>query len=560
MTAIIARLARHRKARPQRGDHSPERHTGTLHRSTVQAVCVGATALSWQDGGVLLRDRLIMSPAQTESFPLIAAIDLGSNSFHMVLAKADHGEVRILERLGDKVQLAAGLDDQRQLSEEAMQRGLDCLGRFAQLTCTLPQGAVRIVATNALREARNRALFIRRAEALLGHQVEVISGREEARLIYLGVSHSIADTPGKRLVTDIGGGSTEFIIGQRFEPLLRESLQMGCVSYTQRYFLDGKITPARYAQAYTAARLEIMAIEHALSRIGWQDAVGASGSIKAIGLAIQSAGLSSRGEVTSEGLAWLKRKVFKCAEVERLDLDGLKADRRSIFPAGLAILEAIFDACGLNRMSHSEGALREGVLYDLLGRHQHEDVRERTLSAFMERYHVDQEQASRVEAKALSALDKVASDWDLQDDGYRELLSWAARVHEVGLDIAHYQYHKHGAYLIEHSDLSGFSRQDQQLLALLVRGHRRNIPKDKFAEYGSDGIKLMRLCVLLRFAILFHHIRVNRDSLNVQLKASGGSLDILFPDGWLAANPLTLADFQSEAEWLKRIDISLNVH
>ena len=202
-----------------------------------------------------------MPQAPAESFPLIAAIDLGSNSFHMVLAKADNHEIRILERLGDKVQLAAGLDDERQLSEEAMQRGLDCLRRFAQFTNSLPEGAVRIVGTNALREARNRAVFIRRAEEILGHQVEVISGREEARLIYLGVSHSIADTPGKRLVADIGGGSTEFIIGQRFEPLLRESLQMGCVSFTQRYFKDGKITPARYAQTYTAARLELMNIE-----------------------------------------------------------------------------------------------------------------------------------------------------------------------------------------------------------------------------------------------------------------------------------------------------------
>ncbi len=499
-----------------------------------------------------------MAHPSIDSFPMIAAIDLGSNSFHMVLAKADHGEIRILERLGDKVQLAAGLDDERMLSEEAMQRGLDCLRRFAQLTANLAEGAVRIVGTNALREARNRAEFIRRAEEILGHQVEVISGREEARLIYLGVSHSIADTPGKRLVTDIGGGSTEFIIGQRFEPLLRESLQMGCVSFTQRFFRDGKITPARYAQAYTAARLEIMGIEHALRRLGWEDAVGASGTIKAIGLAIQAAGLGS-GEVNAEGLAWLKRKVFKIGEADKLDLDGIKPDRRAIFPAGLAILEAIFDACAIERMSHSEGALREGVLYDLMGRHQHEDVRERTLSSLMERYHVDLEQASRVERKALSALDKVAGDWQLQEDWHRELLSWAAKVHEVGLDIAHYQYHKHGAYLIEHSDLAGFSRQDQQMLALLVRGHRRNIPKDKFADFGADGIKLIRLCVLLRFAILFHHIRGGQEMPQVQLKAHEQTLELVFPENWLEANPLTQADFVREADWLKRVGIDLSV-
>jgi len=301
-----------------------------------------------------------------------------------------------------------------------------------------------------------------------------------------------------------------------------------------------------------------MGIEHALRRLGWQDVVGASGTIKAIGLAIQGAGLGN-GEVNAEGIAWLKRKILKLGEVDKLELEGIKADRRSIFPAGLAILEAIFDACEIQRMSHSEGALREGVLYDLLGRHQHEDVRERTLSAFMERYHVDLEQAARVESKALSALEKVATDWGLNDDWHRELLRWAAKVHEVGLDIAHYQYHKHGAYLIEHSDLAGFSRQDQQMLALLVRGHRRNIPKEKLAEFGDEAIKLIRLCVLLRFAILFHHIRGTQEMPQVHLHASEQGLAISFPDGWLAANPLTEADFRQEAEWLKRVDIELSV-
>jgi len=499
-----------------------------------------------------------MPHAKAKQLSLIAAIDLGSNSFHMVVAKADHGEIRILERLGEKVQLAAGIDDARQLSEEAMQRGLDCLKRFAQLINGLPLGAVRIVGTNALREARNRGEFIRRAEGILGHPVEVISGREEARLIYLGVSHTLADTPGKRLVADIGGGSTEFIIGQRFEPLLRESLQMGCVSYTQRYFKDGKITPARYAQAYTAARLEIMGIENALHRLGWDEAIGSSGTVRAIGLALKANGQGS-GEVNAEGLAWLKRKLFKLGDIEKIDFDGIKPDRRSIFPAGLAILEAIFDALSLQRMDHCEGALREGVLYDLLGRHHHEDVRERTLSSLRERYHVDLEQAARVERKALHALEQVASAWDLDDEMWRDLLSWAAKVHEIGLDIAHYHYHKHGAYLIEHSDLAGFSREDQHMLALLVRGHRRNIPKDKFAEFGEHGDKLIRLCVLLRFAILFHHIRGTQEMPQVVLHASGNQLDVVFPDEWLEDNQLTQADFEQEAQWLTRAGIVLNV-
>jgi exopolyphosphatase/guanosine-5'-triphosphate,3'-diphosphate pyrophosphatase len=492
-----------------------------------------------------------------ETFPLIAAIDLGSNSFHMVLAKADHGEIRILERLGEKVQLAAGLDDHRQLNEEAMQRGLDCLSRFAPLVAGLPQGAVRIVGTNALREARNRAVFLRRAETLLGHPVDVISGREEARLIYLGVSHTLPTTQGRRLVADIGGGSTEFIVGHKFEPLQRESLQMGCVSYTQRYFRDGKITQSRYAQAYTAARLELMGIENGIRRLGWDEAIGSSGTIRAVGQAIKGA-KRGNGEVNAEGLVWLKRRLFKLGDVARIDFDGIKPDRRGIFPAGVAILEAIFDALDVKHMTHCDGALREGVLYDLLGRHQHEDVRERTLSAMMERYHVDTEQAARVETKALSALSQVAESWGLQEDWQRELLIWAARVHEIGLDIAHYHYHKHGAYLIEHSDLPGFSRQDQQMLALLVRGHRRNIPLDKFAEFSEqESERLVRLCILLRFAILFHHIRGAQDMPKVQLKAGPHSLELVFPAGWLEANPLTKADFGQEAEWLQRVGYAL---
>jgi exopolyphosphatase/guanosine-5'-triphosphate,3'-diphosphate pyrophosphatase len=340
--------------------------------------------------------------------------------------------------------------------------------------------------------------------------------------------------------------------------LLRESLQMGCVSFTQRYFKDGKITPARYAQAYTAARLEIMSIEHALHRLTWDEAIGSSGTIRAIGLALKAGGHGT-GEVNAEGLAWLKRKLFKLGDIEKIDFEGIKPDRRAIFPAGLAILEAIFDALELQRMDHCEGALREGVLYDLLGRHHHEDVRERTLSSLMERYHVDLEQAVRVERKALHAFDQVAEDWDLDDGVWRELLGWAAKVHEVGLDIAHYHYHKHGAYLIEHSDLAGFSREDQQMLALLVRGHRRNIPRDKFAEFDDDGIKLIRLCVLLRFAILFHHIRGTQEMPQVALKANGDSLDVLFPEHWLDDNQLTQADFALEAEWLTRVGIVLNV-
>lgn len=497
-----------------------------------------------------------MPNSAPKHFPLIAAIDLGSNSFHMVLAKTDQREIRILERMGEKVQLAAGITADLQLQDDAIERGLDCLRRFAQLIHGLPQGAVRIVGTSSLRVAHNRQSFIERAEEILGHDVDVISGREEARLIYLGVSHTLADTPGKRLVIDIGGGSTEFIIGQQFESQLRGSLQMGCVSFTQRFFKDGQITPARYAQAYTAARLELMELEQSLRRMGWQDTVGASGTIRSVAQAIAAQGLSN-GEINRAGLIWLKETIFTIGEINKINIAGVKAERSAILPAGLAIIEAIFDALELEQIAPCDGALREGVLYDLLGRHQHEDVRERSIKSLMERSHVDLEHAQKVECKALEALAQVAESWQLTEDWHSDMLSWAARVHEVGLDIAHYHFHKHGAYLVEHSDLSGFSRQDQQMLALLVRGHRRNIPKDRFIEFGEEGQQLLRLCILLRFAILLHHIRGSQEVPQLQLTAKDHSLHIRFAEHWLDNNPLTLADFEKEADWLKRIGFTL---
>lgn len=500
-----------------------------------------------------------MANKQKSDFPLVAAIDLGSNSFHMALARVEHGEMRILERLGEKVQLAAGLSEERELDEDSMQRGLDCVRRFAQMINGLPVGAVRIVGTSALRDARNRSRFIYQVQQLLGHQVDVISGREEARLIYLGVAHTLSDDEGKRLVVDIGGGSTEFIVGERFEPLLRESLPIGCVSYTRKFFADGNISASNYSRAYTLARLDLMQIEQNIQRLEWREAVGASGTIRSIGQCLQAAG-QGQGEVTREGLQRLKRRLIKVGSVDKLSLPGLKTDRRPILPAGVAILEAIFDALDVHRMGHSEGALREGVLYDLLGRHRHEDVRERTLGALAERYHVDPGQACRVEQKSLSLLGKVAEAWGLEDGKHADLLGWAARLHEVGKGIAHNQYHKHGAYLLAHSDLAGFSRQEQHALALLIRAQKRGLPgKDRLSEFGEESVLMLRLCMLLRLAILYHHIRGYQEMPALKVEAGDDFLVLEFPSGWLDRNPLTQADFDQEAQFWAKVGYTLTV-
>lgn len=494
------------------------------------------------------------------TYSTVATIDLGSNSFHMLLANVDGDKIRVLEQLGEKVQLAAGITDDLHLDEAAMERGYDCLRRFAQFVNNMPLGSVRVVGTNALREARNRKVFLKKAEEILQHPVEIISGREEARLIYLGAAHTLRSTQDKRLVIDIGGGSTEFIIGRDFLPVLLESQQMGCVSYNRRFFSGEKLTANRYAQAYTSARLELMAIEQSIRKMGWQEVIGCSGTIKAIANACKFAGYAtSDADITREGIAWLKQKILKLGDVEKLDIDGIKSDRKAILSSGLAILEAVFDALGIEKMLYSEGALREGVLYDQLGRSSHENVRENTIQYLQERYRVDTEQATRVSIKALEALMQVAADWGLEDERYIELLDWAAKVHEIGLDIAHYQYHKHSAYLLEYSELLGFSKQDQQELALLVRGHRRNIPRDKFEDVAENSEELIRLCILLRFAILFHHIRSDQNVPDVKLIAKGKKIEVHFPEDWLEENPLTMADFVQEAAWLKRVGYNLVV-
>lgn len=499
-----------------------------------------------------------MPNSTPKHFPLIAAIDLGSNSFHIVLAETQQREIRIIKRIGAKVQLAAGLNEQLQLQDDAMQRGLECLRDFSELIHQLPQGAVRAVGTSSLRIARNRQTFIQRAEKVLGHPIDIISGREEARLIYLGVAHSLADAPNQRLVVDIGGGSTEFIIGQQFKSQLRGSLQIGCVTLTQRFFTDGIVTPQRYTQAYTAARLELLELEHSLLRMGWQDTVGASGTIRSIGLALAKAGLT-QGEINSSGLNWLKQQVLDIADINKIDIPGIKAERSSILPAGLAIMEAIFDALKVNQMTPCDSALREGILYDLQARHQHNDIREDSIQELAQRNNVDTDYAQKLERQSLQTLAQVADAWQLKEKWHSNLLCWAARTQHIGLNIAHYHYHKHGAYLIEHSDLPGFSRQEQHMLALLVRSHRRNIPLERFAELPKQAAQqLLYLCVVLRVAILLQHIEDNQALPKLLLTAKINQLAIDFQEGWLANNPLTAAYFEKEAQWLARTDFTLS--
>ncbi|MFT2111231.1 exopolyphosphatase [Marinomonas sp. 2405UD68-3] len=488
---------------------------------------------------------------QTHDLPFekIAAIDLGSNSFHMVIAQINHGQLRITNEYGEKVQLAAGLK-KGVLNEEAEQRGLDCLARFAQIIEDMPLGSVRIVGTNALRVASNRYNFIGKAMDIISHPVEIIAGREEARLIYVGVSNTMDHGDQKRLVIDIGGGSTELIIGRQHKPILTDSLHMGCVSFRQRFFANGNINKSNFQRAVTAARLELLGIQDDYLGEDWDVAIGSSGTIKAAYNIIKENTWSKKG-ITPKALKMIQKSLLEAGHCDNINLIGLKPERKSTFAAGIAILTAVFECFDIKQMDFSNGALREGVLYDIVGRYAGSDIRESTIQYILNQYHIDKQQSKLVTHTALSALAQVKDDWNLKSVSVEDLLRWSALVHEVGIGISHSKYHKHGAYILSESDLPGFSQQEQQALAMLVLRHRRKFSQSFVYRFTkSDQLELDKLAILLRLAIVMHHDRKKGDMPIFNLQAEGKTLKIEFLPDWLKSRPLTEATLQQEADYL----------
>jgi exopolyphosphatase/guanosine-5'-triphosphate,3'-diphosphate pyrophosphatase len=488
---------------------------------------------------------------------VLAAVDLGSNSFHMVVARHAHGQLLIVDRLREMVRLAAGLDAQGRLSRESVSRALQCLERFGQRLRDMKAERVRVVGTNTLRKARRKGAFLERAREALGHPIEIISGVEEARLIYLGVSHTTPSEGGRRLVVDIGGGSTELIIGEGLEARRLESLYMGCVSLSARHFGDGVITEKRMRRARTEAQLEIEPVMARFGRPEWETALGASGTLRAAADVLAARG-SGRGGIDRAGAEWMVEECLRAGEVSRLRLPGLAPERLEIMPGGLAIIVEVFDMLGIEHMRVADGALREGLLYDLVGRLTDEDARARSVRALEARFHVDAAQADRVEATALAFLAQVRQPWKLDEPLADVALGWAARLHEVGLDIAHSHYHRHGAYLLQHADLPGFPREEQQLLAAVVGSHRRKLNLDQLEDLLPPWhLKAEFLIVLLRLAVLLHRARAPRALPAIELSARGRSLELSFPKGWLAGHPLTAADLEQEAEYLRAVGFRL---
>jgi exopolyphosphatase/guanosine-5'-triphosphate,3'-diphosphate pyrophosphatase len=498
------------------------------------------------------------------SSDLVAAVDLGSNSFRMLIAqvvKTPSGtQLRPIDTLRESVRLAAGLTDNKLLGNDAYQRGLTAIERFGERIRGFDPAKVRAVATNTLRVAKNAPNFIRDAEEALGFPIEVIAGVEEARLIYIGAAHEVPAVHGNRLVVDIGGGSTEFIIGKGYEPKLMESLYIGCVSHSLRFFPKGNIDPQSFKEAEFAARREIQVISGAYLKSGWKQVIGSSGTARALADLIaennfngqQNEGLTmgrvngASGFITRDGLRAMKKHLLKYDHINQVELQGLKDDRRSVWPGGLAIMIAVFDELGIESMEVTDAALRVGVLYDLLGRSQHDDMRFVTVEQFMQRYAVDREQAKRVgmhAAEFLAQLPKPDSE-DREDN--IALLQWAANLHEIGLSIAHNGYHKHSAYIAGNADMPGFSKNDQARLAALLIGHAGKLGK----LASNPSFKDWRMLFCLRLSQVLCRGRSDNALPKVKVSEVDGSYFVSLSKDWVEAHPLTEFSLLKEAaEW-----------
>jgi exopolyphosphatase / guanosine-5'-triphosphate,3'-diphosphate pyrophosphatase len=492
----------------------------------------------------------------TKRSDVFAAVDLGSNSFHMKIARLVHDEVHEVDRLRERVLLAAGLQEDKTLSDDALERAMEALLKFGERLRDIPPKQVRAVGTNTLRQVKNPRTVLKRAAAALGHHIEVISGQEEARLIYVGVSHSLPFAEERRFVVDIGGGSTECIIGEGFDSLRAASLFMGCVSYTKHFFPDGVISAQSMKAAQTAARVELETIEDRFKNLGWDKAYGSSGTILVVSNIIRDGGFGQA--IQRKSLKKLEKAMVEAGRVSKLSLPGLSPERAPVFPGGVAILRSVVDALDIDTLETSTGALREGVLHDLIGRVRHEDARERAIHRLVEQYRVDTAQAARVERTALAGLKQLKDTWGLGEPEFRQLLTWAARLHEIGLTISYSGYQRHGAYIVANSELTGFSLDDQRFLAALIESHRRKLPRASLAELTQvDEETALRLAIVLRLAVLLNRGRSPRPPPPIAAAGSKKSLSLGFPDGWLAQHPLTAADLEEEKEHLKKAGYDL---
>lgn len=476
----------------------------------------------------------------------------------MIVGELRHGQLTIIDRLKETVRLSEGLEGFGDLTEAARARALDCLARFGERLHDMQAANVRAAGTSTLRRASDAQAFCHEAERALGHPIEVISGLEEARLIYSGVVHTTPPDPGLRLVLDIGGGSTELILGEGTKPRALESLHMGCVVMTERYFSDGAITRRAFDAARLAIRLKLRPVKAFFRDTPAMSTIGTSGTVLATARVARELGIAELHLNTAAVEALIDR-VIDLGAIDQLSLPGLSQRRAQVWPGGLAILAELLGVLHVDEMATADGALREGLLYESIGRLQHEDARERSVRALAVRYSIDLEQAHRVSGTAASLLEQCAAAWNLRGELPSQLLGWAARLHEIGLDISHVGFHRHGAYIAEHADLPGFPHVEQGLLSFLIASQRRAVDEERRATLPAAlQDRALRLAILLRLAVLLNRSRSSKPLPRVDMRVKAKTVSLRFPDGWLDDNPLTVADLEREQSYLKQIDHSLD--
>ncbi|WP_339722765.1 exopolyphosphatase [uncultured Paraglaciecola sp.] len=489
----------------------------------------------------------------------VAALDIGSNSFHLVVARIVAGSVQILHRVKQKVRLGDGLGTDGLLSEEAMQRGLDTLKVIAESLQDFEPESVRVVATHALRKASNAKAFLKAAKKVFPFPIEIISGAEEARLIYQGVAHT-NHQQGQRLVVDIGGGSTEFIIGEGFETKALRSLQMGCVSYTNRFFKTGELKQKAFYKAITSAQQELEMIDKKYKQIGWKTCIGTSGTIKIIiELAAQLDSTNRENHVCLTDLLTLMELCCVAGNSKDLQIQGITDDRRPVFAAGLAILIAAFKSLDIQEMEFSQDALREGVLYEMEEHLTHPDIRQRSAESLATRYDVDVEQAKRVLTTTMSLHQQCKKAWKIDDKELKNMLAWAALLHEVGLQINTRGIQRHSGYILQNIELPGFGQEQQNLLATLARFYRKKIKVAEIPEFtllAQDQV--YKLIALLRLGVLLNIKRQDDILPEFSVQAEGDKIHIQFPDAWLEQKPVFGADIESESEYIKELGLQLS--
>lgn len=503
----------------------------------------------------------IFEAVESRDTTKVAALDIGSNSFHLVVARINAGSVQILHRLKEKVRLAAGLNEDNILSDEAIERGLKMLQLVAESLKGFEPDSVRIVATHTLRKAINARAFINAARDILPYPIEVISGVEEARLIYQGVAHT-NHSDGRRLVADIGGGSTEFVIGEGFDPLICRSLQMGCVSYTNRFFADGVLKAKTFNRAITAAKQELEMIENRYKQLSWSQCIGTSGTIKTLFSLAQRDKTNGHDEpVTLKCLRNVMKSFIDAGHVDKLTMPEVSEDRRGVIAGGLAILIGIFEALDINEMMYSPAALREGVLYQMEDELKHTDIRERTAKSLATRYDVDTVQASMVLTTTLSLFDQTAGDWKFKNKDVRSMLGWAALLHEIGLQINSRGVQRHSSYILANVDMPGFTQEQQDLLATLVRFHRKKIKAQDVPDFQLyDSVTVKRIIGLIRLGALLNIKRQEAFVPDMNVVASKQKLSLTFPAGWLDNRPIMSADLQQEIVYWKALDMELEIN